>query len=77
MDWERFLELVEQMRAADKRYYRERSKPNLLEAKKLEKQVDEMIAIYRKTVSAAGAVQLSLIEKKMAITYLTHKRSVQ
>jgi hypothetical protein len=64
MDWEKFLELVEQMRAAQKTYFKDRTnRTNLAEAKKLEKQVDQAIAEYQQGSSAGEAVQLSLIEK--------------
>lgn len=59
MQEQHFYELVEQMRAAQKTYFKERTGSSLVAAKKLEKQVDAAIASYRQAAPAIGAVQLS------------------
>jgi len=58
-----FFELVGQMRAAQKKYFKERTGSSLIESKKLEKQVDQVLAAgLDHEVDADVAVQLSLTE---------------
>jgi hypothetical protein len=58
-----FFELVKQMRAAQKKYFKERTQSNLIESKKLEKQVDQVLAAGLDNQAEADvAVQLSLTE---------------
>mgnify|MGYP000949209578 CR=1 FL=1 len=46
MDFKEFLELFKKMRDKQKEYFRTRSKEVLVEAKQLEKEVDEQILRY-------------------------------
>lgn len=42
-DYEEFLELVRRLRAAQKAYFKDRKQSDLIESKKLEKQVDQAL----------------------------------
>lgn len=46
MDFKEFLELFKKMRDKQKEYFRTRNKEVLIEAKRLEKEVDEQILRY-------------------------------
>ena len=44
MDIEQFIELVRQLRAAQKAYFKDRKQSDLIEARKLEREVDQALA---------------------------------
>lgn len=73
---EQFYELVSQMRAAQRTYFKERTSSNLTIAKKLEKEVDQAIADHQKESPAVGAVQLSFVSIEEKQEGDKHGRSV-
>ena len=63
MNAEEFVKLVTEMRVAQKKYFKERTGSSLIESKKLEKQVDQVLETGLDNDTAADvAVQLSLTE---------------
>ena len=46
MNYYEFAQLVQEMRAAQKRYFKRRTRSDLTEAKRLERQVDHAIAEF-------------------------------
>lgn len=60
MNGKAFLDLVIQMREAQREYFATRNSHVLSKAKTLEKRVDEIIAIYRNNLDKITPTQLDL-----------------